>query len=51
MDRFYPQNTYLSLTRLDLSKEENMLFVCSEAVESKQVRFESSHTVIFFSGQ
>ena len=37
-----------SLLRLDLTKEENMLFfVCSEAVESKLVKLETSRTVIF----
>ena len=36
-----------SLSRLDLTKEENMLFfVCSEAAESKLVKLETSHTVI-----
>ena len=36
-----------SLLRLDLTKEENMLFfVCSEAVESKLVKLETSRTVI-----
>ena len=35
-----------SLTRLDLTKQENMLlFVCSEAVESKLVKLETMHTV------
>ena len=36
-----------SETRLDLTKEENILFfVCSEAAESKLVKLETSHTVI-----
>ena len=36
-----------SLTGLDLTKKENMLlFVCSDAVESKLVKLETSHTVI-----
>ena len=36
-----------SLTRLDLTKEENMLFfVCSEEAESKLVKLEASHSVI-----
>ena len=38
-----------SLTRLDLTKNENMLlFVCCEAIESKLVKLETSHTVILF---
>ena len=33
-------------TRLDLTKQENMLlFLCSEAVESKLVKLETSRTV------
>ena len=36
-----------SLTRLDLTTEENMLlFVCSEAVESNLVKLEASCTMI-----
>ena len=36
-----------SLKRLDLTKEENMLFfACSEATESKLVKLETSRTVI-----
>ena len=36
-----------SLTRLDLTNKENLLFfVCSEATESKLVKLETSHTVI-----
>ena len=36
-----------SLTRLDLTKEENMpLFVFTETTESKQVKLEISRTVI-----
>ena len=36
-----------SLTRLDLTKQENkLLFVCTEAVESKLVKLETSCTVI-----
>ena len=36
-----------SLTRLDLTKKENMLLLeCSEAVESKLVKLETNHTVI-----
>ena len=36
-----------SLTTLDLTKRDNeLLFVCSEAVESKPVKLETSHTVI-----
>ena len=37
-----------SLTRQDLTQKENMLlFLCSEAVESKLVKLETSRTVIF----
>ena len=32
-----------SLTILDMPKEENMIFVCSEAVESNLVKLETSH--------
>ena len=36
-----------SLTRFDLTKEENMMvFVCSEAVEPKLVQLETSCSVI-----
>ena len=36
-----------SLTRFDLTKEENiLLIVCSKAVESELVNLETSHTVI-----
>ena len=35
-----------SLTRLDLTKEENMFFVCNEATESKLVKLETSRAVI-----
>ena len=36
-----------SLTRLELTKKENMLlFVCSEAFESILVKLETSHSVI-----
>ena len=36
-----------SLTRLDLTKQENMLLsACSEAVESQLVKLETSGTVI-----
>ena len=34
------------LTRLDMVNEEKMFFVCSEAVESKLVKLETSRTVI-----
>ena len=37
-----------SLTRLDLTKEDNMfLFACSEAVESNLVKLETVQTGIF----
>ena len=40
-------HTVSSLTRLELTKEENMLFVVgSEAAESKLVKLENSSTVI-----
>ena len=35
-----------SLTRLDLTKEENILFVCNETVKSNLVKLETSCTVI-----
>ena len=39
-----------SLTRLDLTKKENMLlFVLSEAVQSELDKLETSHTVILLS--
>ena len=39
--------TQIIFTVLDLTKEVNMLlFVCSEAVESKLAKRETSHTVI-----
>ena len=37
----------LQLTRLYVTKEENMLlFVCSQAVDFKQVKLVTSHAVI-----
>ena len=34
-----------SLTRLDLTEDEKMFFVCPEAAESKLLKLETIHTV------